>query len=64
MSLWSFLMGEKKKKKKEKEKKLQTYKQNQDVSYVTGVSTDEPEEDELDFPDDTEDEKKGRQKNE
>lgn len=54
-------MGKKKKEKKgkkEEEKKPQTYKQNQDVNYVTGAGTDEPEEDELDLPDDIEDEKK------
>ena len=61
MNLWSFFMRKTKKKKKEKKKKekeLQTYRQGQDVNYVTGAGTDEPEEDELDLPDDTYDEKK------
>jgi len=57
MSLWSLLMGKKKEKKKEKGKP-QTYKQGKDVKYVTGAGTNEPEEDELDLPDDTYDEKK------
>ncbi len=50
-------MGKKKEKKKEKGKP-QTYKQGKDVKYVTGAGTNEPEEDELDLPDDTYDEKK------
>ncbi len=51
-------MGKKNKKKKEKGKELQTYDQGQDINYVKGAGKPEPEEDELDIPDDIDEEKK------